>query len=89
MEDTPISLIKEMLGKWGEMASFIEKYHPDKEVANCAISLFSDNAVFHFRQGLKCRRKETSLDRFLVRQRPSELKASSSGAKRQKRERAL
>ena len=76
-----------MLGKWGEVQSVIEKYHPDTEVANRAINLFNDNAVFYFRQELKRRQKQTSLDRFLVRQRPSEPEASSSGAERQKRER--
>ncbi|XP_036212432.1 tigger transposable element-derived protein 1-like isoform X2 [Myotis myotis] len=83
-EDIPTSLIKGMLGKWGEMQSFIEKYHPDKEVAHRAINLFNDNAVLHFRQMLK-RRQKQSLGRFLVRQRPSEPEASSSGAKRRKR----
>ena len=39
-----------MLKKWGEMQSFIEKYHPDKEVANHTINMFNDNAVFHFSQ---------------------------------------
>nr|KAF6463386.1 tigger transposable element derived 1 [Molossus molossus] len=83
-EDVPTSLIKGMLGKWGEMQNFIEKYHPDREVASRAINLFNDNAMFHFRQVLK-RRQKQSLDRFLVRQRPSEPEASSSGAKRRKR----
>ncbi|KAK1327547.1 hypothetical protein QTO34_013049 [Cnephaeus nilssonii] len=83
-EDIPTSLIKGMLGKWGEMQSFIEKYHPDKEVANRAISLFNDNAVLHFRQVLN-RRQKQSLGRYLVRQRPSEPEARSSGAKRRKR----
>ncbi|XP_016070266.1 PREDICTED: tigger transposable element-derived protein 1-like [Miniopterus natalensis] len=82
-EDVPTSLIKGMLGKWGEMQSFIEKYHPDKELANHAINLFNDNAVFHFRQVLK-RRQKQSLDRFLVRRGPREPEASSSGAKRRK-----
>ena len=48
-EDISTSLIKEMLGKWGEMQSFIEKYHLDKEVANHVINLLNDNAVFHFK----------------------------------------
>ncbi|XP_054568220.1 uncharacterized protein LOC114233609 [Eptesicus fuscus] len=56
-EDFPTSLIKEMLGKWGEMQSFVEKYHPNKEVANCAINLFNDNAVFHFRPSVKTEAK--------------------------------
>lgn len=51
-EDTPASLIKEILGKWEEMQSFIENYHPDKEVTNLTINLFNDNAGFHFRQVL-------------------------------------
>lgn len=34
-EDIPTSLMKEMLGKLGEIQNFIENYHPDKEVANC------------------------------------------------------
>ena len=69
------------------MQSFIEKCYPDKEVANHAISFFNDNTVFHFGQVLKCRQKQTSLDRGLMRQRPNEPEASFSGAKRQKRER--
>ena len=72
----------------GEKWSFIENYHHDKEVANASLSLFNGNAVFHFRQVLK-QQKQTPLNGFLVRHRPSEPEASSSGAKRQKRERAL
>ena len=62
--DIPTSLIKETLGKRGELQRFIEKYHPDKIAANRVINLFNDNAVFHFRQMLKHRHKQTSLDRF-------------------------
>ncbi|KAK1339615.1 hypothetical protein QTO34_018168 [Cnephaeus nilssonii] len=47
-ENIPTLLIKRILGKWGEMQSFIEKYHPDKEIANCALNLFNSTAVFHF-----------------------------------------
>ena len=43
------SLIKEMLGKWGEMQSFIEKYHPDKEVANFEIKF--SMAIQYFTSG--------------------------------------
>lgn len=54
-EAIPTSPIKGMLGKWGEVQSFIGKYHPDKEVANRAINLFNDSAVWHFRQVLNRR----------------------------------
>ena len=84
--DIPTSLIKETLGKRGELQRFIEKYHPDKEVANLVIHLFSDNALFHFRQVLKHRQKQTLLDRFLVRG-PGSLKQVLV-KQRQKRERA-
>ena len=39
-----------MLGKWREMQNFIEKYHPDEEIANCDINFLNDNAMFYFRQ---------------------------------------
>ena len=77
-----------MLGKWEEMQRFFfEIYHSDEEVANCEINLHCSMTMqyFHFWQLLKCKQKETSLDRCLVRQRPNEPEASSSGAKRQKR----
>lgn len=60
--------------KWGETQSFTERYHPDKEATNCTINLFHGNAVFHSRQVLKCRQKQTPLGRLLVRQRPRQLK---------------
>ena len=63
-----------MLGKWGEIQSFIKKYNPDKDVVTHGKNLFNDNAVFYFRQVLKRRQKQTSLDRFLVRQSPVNLK---------------
>ncbi|KAK1346620.1 hypothetical protein QTO34_000479 [Cnephaeus nilssonii] len=67
-----------MVWKLGESQSFIKKYHPDKEVANC-VNSFNDNAVFHFRQVLKCRQKQTSLDSFLVIQRPTEAEGGTPG----------
>jgi hypothetical protein len=65
--------------------SFVERYHPDKAVTNRIINLFNDNAMSHFRNILKRRQKQISLDRILVRQGPSESQAESSGAKRRKR----
>lgn len=86
-EDVPCSLIREICAKWGEVQNFVERYHPDKAVASCSINIFNDGAMSHFRNILRRRQKQISLDNFLIRQRPSESQAESSGVKRQKRER--
>ena len=85
-EDIPTPLIREICAKWGEVQSFVERYHPDKAVASRGINIFNDNAVCHFRNILERRQKQITLDNFLVRQRPSGSEAESSGAKRQKKE---
>jgi len=64
----------------------MEQYHPDKAVASRSINIFNDNAMCHFRNILKCRQKQFTLENFLVGQRPSGSEAESSGAKRQKKE---
>jgi hypothetical protein len=56
-----------------------------KAVASHSINTFNDNAMFHFRNILKRRQKQTTLDNIFVRQRPSESQAEKSGAKRQKK----
>jgi len=69
-EDVPTSLIHDICAKWGEVQIFVEQYHPDKAVASRSINIFNDNAMCHFRNILK-RRKKVTLDSFSVRQRPS------------------
>lgn len=59
--------IREMLKAWETVTSYTEKHHPNKEVAMRAANLFNDNAVSHFRQILKRRQKQTTLDSFLVK----------------------
>jgi len=63
-EDIPTSLIHEICAKWGEVLSFVERYHPDKAVASRNIDIFNDNAICHFRNILKCRQKQITLDNF-------------------------
>ena len=36
-----------------ELKSFVEKYHPNKNVASCVCNIFNDHALSHFRQILK------------------------------------
>lgn len=57
----PSSEIREMLKAWKTVASFVEK-----QAAMRSKHLFNDNAVSHFRQILKRRQKQMSLDNFLV-----------------------
>ena len=61
-EDVPTALIREICAKWGEVQSFVERYHPDKAVATRSINMFNDNAMCHFRNILKCRQKKITLD---------------------------
>ena len=84
-EDVPTFLICEICAEWSEVQSFVERYHPDKTVASRSINIFNYNAMCHFRNILKHRQKQITLDNFLVRQRPSGSAAESSGAKRQKK----
>jgi len=85
-EDVSTSLSREICAKWGEVQSFVEQYHPDTAVASRSINIFNDNAMCHFRNILKRRQKQITLDNYLVRQRPGGSEAELSGAKGQKKE---
>ncbi|GBO12404.1 hypothetical protein AVEN_154258-1 [Araneus ventricosus] len=62
-----IYAVREMLKAWETVASYVEKPHPNKAVAKRATNLFYDNAVSHFRQILKRRKKQMFLDSFLLK----------------------
>lgn len=59
--------IREMCKMWETVQNFVEKHHPNKAVAVRAMNIFNDNAMSHFREILKRRQKQQSLDRFLVK----------------------
>ena len=77
--------IKEVLAKWQDVSDFIEKRHPEKVSTGRATALFNDACLTHFRNILKGRQKQTSLDRFFFK-RPSQSETESveSEAKRAK-----
>jgi type III secretory pathway component EscR len=52
---------------WPVVQNFVEKQHPNKAVAVRAMNIFNDNAMSRFREILKRRQKQQSLDRFLVK----------------------
>jgi hypothetical protein len=60
------------------------KKHPNIAVVNRSINLFNDNIMQHFREVLKNRRKQMTLDMFLFKEKSSgsnvnEPQLSSSG----------
>ena len=67
VEDEELSSreIRDILEKWQEVSDFIKKRHPDKCSSERLVSLFNDNLA-HFREILKRRRKQTSLDNYFV-----------------------
>ena len=60
------SEIKEILGIWERVSQFVEKKHPEKVATGRASDLFNDTCLTHFRNILKGRKKQTSLDRFFL-----------------------
>ena len=66
-EITSTCEIKEVLGMWEKVAEFVEKNHPEKIATGRESALFNDTCLNHFRNILKGRKKQTSLDRFLLK----------------------
>ncbi|UYV61358.1 hypothetical protein LAZ67_1004547 [Cordylochernes scorpioides] len=56
------SEIKEILGMWERVSQFVEKKHPEKVATGRASDLFNDTCLTHFRNILRGRKKQTSLD---------------------------
>ena len=59
--------IREMCKMWETVQNFIEEHYLKKAVAVQVMNLFNDNAMSHFREILKRRQNQVSLDRFLVK----------------------
>ncbi|XP_053643175.2 tigger transposable element-derived protein 1 [Cherax quadricarinatus] len=68
----PTSKIKEMCAKWVELQTFMDENHPDTATASRAGDYYNDTVMAHFRKVLKEREVQTSMDRFVVRQRSSD-----------------
>ena len=66
-EDVSSAVVNDMCVKWGELQAFVEKYHPDTAVANRAINIFNDNVMSHFRKIVQKRKKQLTMDRFLIK----------------------
>ncbi|GFS79358.1 uncharacterized protein NPIL_67731 [Nephila pilipes] len=66
------SEIKEILGMWERVSQFVEKKHPEKVTTGRASDLFNDTCLTHFRNILRGRKKQTSLDMFSSKRPTSE-----------------
>ena len=64
--------IKEVLAMWVKFSHFIEKRHPEKIATARALALCNDTCLTHFRNILKGRKKQTSLDRLILKRPASE-----------------
>jgi len=86
IEEAPTSLIKEIIAKWMDVKNFAEKYHHNKAQTSRNSIVWEDQTMSHFRNILRRRQKQSSLDRFLVKVKLGEPQPESSREKRQKRE---
>ncbi|XP_069178432.1 tigger transposable element-derived protein 1-like [Procambarus clarkii] len=79
VENVPSSTIKKMFAAWEELQTFAETSHPNQVAVGCCHNLFNDTVIHHYRQMLKRRGKQVSLDKFLARQTSSEPQPGPSG----------
>ena len=77
--------IKDILAMWEKLSSFIEKKHPEKVSTGRASAFFSDTCLTRFRNILKSRQNQITLDRFLLK-RPASDSAESAAKKERKGE---
>lgn len=70
--------VKEMLGLWEKLSSFIQKKHPEKVATGHATELFNDTCQTHFRNILKERMKQISLVRVLLKTPTDESEAKKA-----------
>ena len=81
VEEVSSREIKEILAKWQDVSDFVEKKHPDQLSTGRASALFNDTCLTHFRNILKTRQKQTSLDRFFKRPVESESESECEAKK--------
>ena len=84
-EVIPTSEIKAMLAQWENVVRFIEKNHPEKVATSRSAALFNDTSLTHFRNILKNRQKQISLDKFLMK-RAATSEDPESAAKKAKKD---
>ncbi|CAG0922969.1 unnamed protein product, partial [Notodromas monacha] len=77
----PTTVIKKFLKNWEELQEFVNKNHPEQAEVNRAGDIYSETAMRHFRQLLKKRQRQTTLDNFFqVSAFSKQQKIESSGS---------
>ncbi|XP_053648174.2 tigger transposable element-derived protein 1 [Cherax quadricarinatus] len=84
LKKLPTSKIKEICAKWLEVQTFMDENHPHTAIASRAGDYYTDNVVKHFRQVIKEREVQATMDRYLVRKKSSDSEAGPSGIKRRR-----
>lgn len=59
--------IKELLAVWEKFTDFVERKHPENVATGHVIALVNNTCLMHFRNILKGRKKQISLDRFMLK----------------------
>ena len=67
-----------MLAMWEKMQAFVKKKQPEKLKSGRALAPCSDTCLRQFRDVLKGRNKQSSLDRFIYKRPASESAESPS-----------
>ena len=65
----PSVQIREVLKKFHEINTFVETHHPEQMFSARAIAHYDTACLAHFRQILKRRQKQTSLDRYFTKRK--------------------
>ena len=70
-EEISSAEVQKICSMWGTLQMCIEKHHPDQTVSNRAVNIMNDNVMSHFRKLLQKRKRQVTLDRFLVQKETS------------------
>ncbi|XP_077784200.1 putative CENPB DNA-binding domain-containing protein 1 [Podarcis muralis] len=70
---------QDLASKWKEVQTFAEQHHPEKHVAHDVGNIFDTRVMSPFREVLKRRMKQQTMDRFLSKKQRVEEEPSSSG----------
>ncbi|XP_069179830.1 tigger transposable element-derived protein 1-like [Procambarus clarkii] len=77
--NVPSAVIKKVCQMWEEIQTIVEKTHPEKAVVGRCLNHFNDNVMPYYRDSLRRRKKQASMDRFVVRKSSSEPQPGPSG----------
>lgn len=59
-------VLKDIIGKWNGCQNFFEKHHPDKTLTNRVLNMMNDHVISHSHKVLMRRKRQVTLDWFLV-----------------------